>query len=144
MALAAPDPSSIWAIFGTEHGDALSSVLLHQVLGPLFPSAAGASGPTVFSSVIGIINVLTLVVGGLMFFYNVTVGMLQTAHEGEVLGTRWSSLWAPLRVLFAVGLLVPVPGLGGYNLAQAGVAFLVRGATSAASITWTAAADAVI
>lgn len=144
LAQAAPEPSSIWAAFGTEHGDALSSVLLHQIFGPLFPSASGASGPTVFSSVIGIMNVLTLVVGGLMFFYNVTVGVLQTAHEGEVLGKRWSSLWAPLRVLFAVGLLVPVPGLGGYNLAQAGVAFLVRGATSVATVTWTAAADAVI
>lgn len=136
--------SEVWAAFNTEHGDALSSVLLHQIFGPLFPSASGASGPTVFSSVVGVMNMLTLVVGGLMFFYNVTVGVLQTAHEGEVLGKRWSSLWAPLRVLFAVGLLVPVPGLGGYNLAQAGVAFLVRGATSAATITWTAAADAVI
>lgn len=136
--------SEVWASFNTEHGDALSSVLLHQVFGPLFPSASGASGPTVFSSVIGVMNVFTLVVGGLMFFYNVTVGVLQTAHEGEVLGKRWSSLWAPLRILFAVGLLVPIPGLGGYNLAQAGVAFLVRGATTAATITWTAAADAVI
>ena len=136
--------SKVWAAFSLEHGDALSSVLLHQIFGPLFPSAAGASGPTVFSSVIGFMNVLTLVVGGLMFFYNVTVGVLQTAHEGEVLGKRWSSLWAPLRVLFAVGLLVPVPGLGGYNLAQAGVAYLVRGATGAASLVWSAAADAVI
>ena len=144
LALATPDPSSIWTAFGTEHGDALSSVLLHEIFGPLVPSASGSSGATVFSTIIGVVNVLFLIVGGLMFFYNVTVGVLQTAHEGEVLGKRWSSLWAPLRVLFAVGLLVPVPGLGGYNIAQAGVAYLVRGATSAASIVWSAAADAVI
>lgn len=134
----------VWAAFSSGHGDAFSSVLLHEIFGPLFPSASGSSGATVFSAIIGALNVLFLVVGGLMFFYNVTVGVLQTAHEGEVLGKRWSSLWAPLRVLFAVGLLVPVPGLGGYNLAQAGVAYLVRGATSAASIVWSAAADAVI
>lgn len=134
----------VWVAFGSEHGDALSSVLLHEIFGPLFPSASGSSGATVFSTIIGVVNVLFLIVGGLMFFYNVTVGVLQTAHEGEVLGKHWSSLWAPLRVLFAVGLLVPVPGLGGYNLAQGGVAYLVRGATSAATMVWTTAAGAVI
>ena len=140
----APSPGDIASAFGSEHGDAFSSVLLHEIFGPLFPAADGSSGATVFSSIIGYVNVFVLAVGGLMFFYNVTVGVLQSAHEGQVLGQRWSSLWAPLRVIFAVGLLVPIPGLGGYNLGQAGVAYLVRGATSAASTIWVATADSVI
>lgn len=135
-----PSPSDYGDLFGTRTGDAYSSVLLNQIFGPLFPSAAlpegDAGARTVFSSIIGYFNVIILVVGGLMFFYNVTVGVLQSAHEGQVLGQRWSSLWAPLRVLFAVGLLVPVPNYGGYNLAQVGVAYVVKGSTNIASEIW--------
>jgi conjugal transfer/type IV secretion protein DotA/TraY len=135
-----PTPSDYGNLFGTRTGDAYSSVLLNELFGPLFPSAAlseGATGNrTVFSSIIGYFNVIILVVGGLMFFYNVTVGVLQSAHEGQVLGQRWSSLWAPIRVLFAVGLLVPVPNYGGYNIAQLGVAYVVKGSTNIASEIW--------
>lgn len=135
-----PTPSDYGDLFGTRTGDAYSSVLLNELFGPLFPSAALAEGATgnrtVFSSIIGYFNVIILVVGGLMFFYNVTVGVLQSAHEGQVLGQRWSSLWAPIRVLFAVGLLVPVPNYGGYNIAQLGVAYVVKGSTNIASEIW--------
>lgn len=144
-ALAAdPSAETIWSGFGTEFGDAYSSVILHEIFGPLFPSAAGGSGPTVFSTIIGYLNFTCVAVGGLLFFYNVTVGVLQSAHEGKILGERWSSLWAPLRIVFGVGLLIPLPGLGGYNLGQAGIAYIVRGATSTASLVWTAAAETVI
>lgn len=135
-----PSPSDYGDLFGSRTGDSYSSVLLNQMFGPLFPSAAlpegDAGSRTVFSSIIGYFNVIILVVGGLMFFYNVTVGVLQSAHEGQVLGQRWSSLWAPIRVLFAVGLLVPVPNYGGYNLAQVGVAYVVKGSTNIASEIW--------
>lgn len=130
--------------FGTTYGDEFSSVFLNQLFGPLFPAPGNEALPTVFSTIIGYFNVIMLVVGGILFFYNVTVGILQSAHEGSVLGQRWSSLWAPLRVVFAVGLMVPVPNLGGYNLAQAGVAYLVRGATQIASSVWVTSAGLII
>jgi conjugal transfer/type IV secretion protein DotA/TraY len=143
-----PTPSDYGDLFGTRTGDAYSSVLLNQMFGPLFPSAALPEGDagvrTVFSSIIGYFNVIILVVGGLMFFYNVTVGVLQSAHEGQVLGQRWSSLWAPLRVLFAVGLLVPVPNYGGYNLAQVGVAYVVKGSTNIASEIWKGSVNLIL
>ena len=131
-------------LFGTEHGDGFTSVFLNQIFGPIFPSVAGEGGPTVFSIIVGYFNVIILVIGGILFFYNATVGLLQSAHEGQVLGQRWSSLWAPLRILFAVGLLVPVPGLGGYNLVQGGVAYIVKGSTNIASAVWVTSADLVL
>lgn len=144
LAQTVPTAADTADFFGTPYGDEFSSVFLNQLFGPLFP-APGAEGiPTVFSSIIGYFNVIMLVVGGILFFYNVTVGILQSAHEGSVLGQRWSSLWAPLRVIFAVGLMVPVPNLGGYNLAQAGVGYLVRGATKIASSVWVTSAELII
>jgi conjugal transfer/type IV secretion protein DotA/TraY len=133
-----------YGLFGTAFGDPFTSVFLNQLFGPLFPSASGSVSQTVFSSVIGYFNIITIVVGGLLFFYNVTVGLVQSAHEGSILGRNWSSLWAPIRVIFAVGLMVPMPNLGGYNLAQSGVAFIVRGSTLMASTVWSASAELVI
>ncbi|MCW3782578.1 DotA/TraY family protein [Defluviimonas salinarum] len=141
---ATPTAEETASLFGSDFGDPFTSMFLNQIFGPLFQPAFGESHPTVFSSIIGYFNIIMLVVGGLMFFYNVTVGILQSAHEGQVLGSRWSSLWAPLRVIFAVGLLVPVPNLGGYNLSQAGVAYLVKGATNIASLVWTTSAEMII
>lgn len=144
MAQDLPTAADTAGLFGTEYGDTFSSVFLNQIFGPLFPTPGNEGLPTVFSSIIGYFNVIMLVIGGILFFYNVTVGILQSAHEGSVLGQRWSSLWAPLRVVFAVGLMVPVPNLGGYNLAQAGIAYMVRGATNIASSVWTTSATLIM
>jgi conjugal transfer/type IV secretion protein DotA/TraY len=144
MAQTTPTPIETANFFGTETGDAFSSVFLNQIFGPLFQSAGETRTATVFSSIIGYFNVIMLVVGGLMFFWNVTVGILQTAHEGSILGQRWSSLWAPLRVIFAVGMLVPLPDMGGYNLAQAGVAYIVKGSTMIASSVWSTSATMIM
>lgn len=147
MAAAQAFPGGIMGAFNTPTGDPYSSILLHQIFGPLFPVDTGGglrADPTIFSLLIGYFNIAVLLIGGLLFFWNVTVGLLQTAHEGQVLGQRWSSLWAPLRVVFAVGLLVPIPTYGGYNVAQAGVAYLVKGATNIASVVWSEAATLVL
>ncbi len=139
------DDAQAW--FESEHGDPLTAIYLNELFGPLFPPpdrAADAPTATVFSTVIGYFNVISLALGGLLFSWNAVAGLMQTAHEGELLGRRWSSLWAPPRIVLAVGLLFPLPELGGYNAAQAGVAYVVRGATLAASFMWSEATEALI
>ena len=138
------DSGTISGFFGRPFGDGYSSVLLHELFGPLFPSAAGPSGATVFSSIVGYFNVFVLGIGGLLFLYNVFAGVLQTAHEGKILGRRWSSLWAPLRVLLAAALLMPMPGMGGYNAIQGAAAWLVRGSTAMASEIWSFGATQIL
>ena len=123
-------------LFGTEYGDSNSAGLLNRIFGPLFPAGSGSVDSTMVSVLVGHLNVAVLAIGGLLFAWSLTAGVLQSAHEGEVLGRRWSSLWAPLRVVFAVALLIPVPGLGGYNSVQAGVAWIVKGSTMMASELW--------
>lgn len=131
-------------LFGSDIGDPFTSVFLNQLFGPLFPTGTGAETETVFSAIIGYFNVIVLVIGGGLFFWNITVGTLQSAHEGSVLGQRWSSLWAPIRTIFAIGLIIPVPNLGGYNIAQSSVAYVVRGSTMMASEVWSRSARLVI
>ncbi len=35
---------------------------------------------------------------------------VETAHSGRVMGERGNQIWAPIRLVFAIGLLVPVGG----------------------------------
>lgn len=126
-------------------GDHLTNLFMNQIFGPLFePPGGGPSQNPIFPLAIGIFNVICLVVGGMLFFYNVVAGVVQTAHEGEVLGRRWSSLWAPVRVLIAVAMLTPLPGYSGYNTIQVLVAYMVEGSTRAASVLWSEIAGAMI
>ncbi|MEW5425080.1 DotA/TraY family protein [Amorphus sp. 3PC139-8] len=137
------DDAAAW--FSSETGDPYSSVFLNQIFGPLFPSAdGGGAGRTFLSTIIGFFNVICLAVGGLLFFYNVLVGVLQSAHEGVILGQRWSTLWGPLRVILAVGMLVPLPGLSGYNVLQATIAIIVKGSTEGASFIWGEATELLL
>ena len=117
-------------------GDDATSALLHQIFGPLFSPAGSGDGATSFSLLIGLFNSLLLAIAGVAFLYNASVAVLQSAHEGVVLGRRWSSIWAPLRVIVAVAMLVPVPGLGGYNSIQAAIGWTIRGSTSVAGMVW--------
>ncbi len=136
---------SVFEFFASEFGDIRSAALFNQILGPLYPSAnGGRAGATPFSLLIGLVNLIFLAIGGWLFAYNLTAGLLQSAHEGAFLGRRWSSLWAPLRVLFAVALLIPAPGLGGYNVIQGGVAWLTKGATLMASELWSKGSEIVL
>ena len=139
-----PFAGGLDSYFTTETGDPYSAILLNQLFGPLFPAPGKPQTPTIMSGIAGAINVLILFAGAILFFYNVVAGTLQTAHEGVVLGRRWSSLWAPLRVLFAAALLFPVPGMGGYNTVQTGIAWLVKGSTVIASEVWILSARKIL
>ena len=136
--------SQLGGFFNTPHGDTYSSILLNQLFGPLFPTPGNERAATLFSRLIGVINIAMISVAGILLFYNTVVALLQTAHEGVVFGGRFSSLWVPLRILFAIALLLPVPGLGGYNLIQTSVAWLVRGPTVVASELWKFGAEELI
>ncbi|MCY3878877.1 MAG: DotA/TraY family protein [Rhodobacteraceae bacterium] len=137
-------PADISGHFATEFGDPLSAELFNRLFGPLFPTGSGGGAATAFSTLVGYVNLAVLSVGGLLLAYNIAAGLLQSAHEGEVLGRRWSSLWAPLRVLFAVALLMPMPNLGGYNGVQAGVAWIVKGSTMLASNLWSLGSGVIL
>lgn len=135
--------------FRLSEGDRLTSRLLADIFGcKLFPVADGRacldSDRPIFASIIGLFNVLCITLGGAMLAWNTGAGVAQTAHEGVVLGSRWSSLWAAPRVLLATAFLVPLPHMHGYNGIQTSIAWMVRGSTEAATILWANAADKIV
>ncbi len=69
---------------------------------------AGGAGTVVFELFFAFNAVILACVAALMF-YVISAGVVGTAHEGESLGKRYSTLWTPIRGAFAISLLMPLP-----------------------------------
>ena len=129
-------------------GDTLTNIFLGRIFGcKIFPGGVpdcAALDPPVFAAVIGLFNVFCMALGMALFSWNATVGTMQTAHEGKVFGSNWSSLWAPIRTIAAVAMFTPLPAVDNYNAVQVSVSWLVRGSTASASIVWARASTLVL
>lgn len=118
--------------------DSMPTKLIHMI-GPdmmagSIPNTAIGAAMTVFLSMLE-------AYGSFIMCSHVVIGMISTAHEGKVLGSRWHQVWAPIRVVTGVGSLVPVAG--GFCMAQL---LLIQGAvlsSDAASKIWTAYVETV-
>lgn len=122
-------------------GDPNSQKLLNSIFGPLFPVEGGA-GETIISTLIANFNLIFLALGMALLLYNILVGVAQTANDGQLFGKNASTLWAPIRTVVAIGLLIPMPT--GYNGVQHVVAYVTNVGTGAASFFWSETADAVV
>lgn len=138
-------PSGLYETFIAADGDNFTMLLLQQIFGSsIFAVTGDASNTsTLFGDIVGYFNAAVLVVGGVMFLNNLATGTLQSAHEGEVMGRNWSSLWAPLRSIMAIALLIPLPNYGGYNTAQVFTAFIVKNATTFATSVWSISVEKI-
>lgn len=126
--------------FFTGIGDPVSTYLLNTMFGSIF---AGSTTKTILSVIAGPINLVVVVLAALLIIYNFIWGAASTAHEGELMGRRTHSFWAPVRMALAAMLLIPLPVIGGYNTGQALVAWLVKGSTATATYIWQTAATAI-
>ena len=48
-------------------------------------------------SAISTFNGAVLIIGGILATYTLLAGTLGTAHDGEMLGKKFSSVWIPIR-----------------------------------------------
>ncbi len=110
-------------VFGAGWWDYLN---LHGQLGDGGSSALfgvytehGQAAATVIGAIFSVMNVLALAFLVMLFVYVMGVGVLGTAHEGQPLGKRYSTLWTPIRGALSVMLLVPLPWAQGLSFLQA-------------------------
>ncbi|HVY12690.1 MAG TPA: hypothetical protein VHB73_03905, partial [Alphaproteobacteria bacterium] len=77
-----------------------------------------------------------LIVGSIILLYHLLVMVTETAHQGVVGGKRANQIWAPIRLVIAIGLLVPLAG--GLNSAQYITLQIVQWGSNLASTVWAA------
>lgn len=98
-------------------------------------------------SALGFYSNAMLIFAAVILFYHLVSMVVMTAHEGVAMGKRANQVWAPIRLVFAIGLLVPV-GTGassncgasgsGLNAGQYIVIQMASWGSGMASQTWAA------
>lgn len=104
--------------------DPSASDVSMQWLGSIFGGMGlfSGSGGDPISGAIFILNNAIMIAGGVLFTYFLLVGVMNTAHEGSVLGKKWP-VWVVPRMATASALLLPV--VKGYAIIQVLVAWLL-------------------
>ena len=95
---------------------------------------------TLLGNVFLVFNSCVFVVGFTWAMYGIISGVVATAHEGEVLGKRMSSVWFPIRMILGISGMVPI--FGGFTLNQAVMMFLTTVGIGIANSIWVEAVNA--
>ena len=102
------------------------------------PFAKGTLGgtwlQTALISALAIYSDAILIIAALILFYHLTAMVVETAHHGEPMGKRASKIWAPIRLVVAIGLLLPIAG--GLNSGQFIVIKMAELGLGLASYVW--------
>lgn len=109
-------------------------------LGNMFGIVDGVlhgSGSQIMGAMFGVFNSAVLALGGIIIMYTLTVGTMNTAHEGQMLGQKFSSIWVPLRSTLGMALLIPKAS--GYCAIQIFVMWVTVQGVGAADKLWNAA-----
>ena len=123
LSLFIADPAMAAEVFQAASGDTSSA----QLIDPL-------SGSGKIAGLFGNFNAAVLFLGGILTAYGLLTGIAQTAHDGEMLGRRFSSLWVPIRVSLGIAAIVPVGS--GYCVAQQVIIYVAQSGVAAASGIW--------
>jgi len=97
------------------------------------------TGSQILGTLFGIYNGAILVLAGIIFLYTFLVSTINTAHQGEVMGKDWSSIWIPLRSVAGIALLIPKAS--GYSFIQIFMIWVAVQGVGAADSVWNSALD---
>ncbi len=106
-------------------------------LGNIFGSVDGVlhgTGSQIMGTMLAVFNSAVLALGGIVIMYIIIVSTMNTAHEGEMLGHKWSSIWVPIRTV--IGLALLIPKTSGYCLMQIFVMWVVVQGVGVADKIW--------
>jgi conjugal transfer/type IV secretion protein DotA/TraY len=113
-----------------------SVIFLSYVFGAVNGVLHG-SGSQIMGAMFAKFNSAILVLGGLVVMYTTMMSILNTAHEGEIMGRKFHSFFVPFRT--ALGILLIAPTATGYSWIQVFVIWVVLQGISAANMVWGAA-----
>ncbi|WP_331353035.1 DotA/TraY family protein [Cellvibrio sp. UBA7671] len=116
---------------------------LRYIFGSVVDVINGGTGPSSPDSIIGalseVLNAGMLIFTGLIIGYTFLTGILNSAHEGNPLGKAYSTMWIPLRMVFALALVLPFAG--GYSSMQIGVIWVAGHGIGLANSGWNKTLD---
>lgn len=120
----------------------LSMRALKDIIGDWTNPGSASSVTPLLQGAMMTFNTGVLVFATAIFAYAAIVGTLQSAHDGQLLGKQWSTVWVPIR--FTAGIAMLIPTASGLCMAQMGMLWVLsNGIGLASSITADAASSYV-
>ncbi len=104
-------------------------------VGPI-PQVIGEENPWIvpLGNAFGVFNASLMALAAAMVSWQTVAGMVATAQEGQVLGQRWHTMWAPVRVTAGIATLVPFSS--GFAAIQIAVLQVVVWGSALANQVW--------
>ncbi|MEZ0262971.1 MAG: DotA/TraY family protein [Alphaproteobacteria bacterium] len=102
----------------------------------------GGSFQNGITALFQVYNTAVTVVAAIMIFWIIVSIVVDTAKTGTIGGGRHNMVWAPIRIVFALGLMIPL-GTVGYSSGQYCVMKLAEWGSNLGSNGWNAYATAV-
>lgn len=123
----------------------LSVEYLREVFGSIIgfihsgANVQGGQTTDVLGAMMKIFNSAVLFLGMIFVGYTTVKGTIDSAHDGEVLGKKMSSIWVPLRTVGGTALLLPLGS--GYSLIQIFILWLALQGVGIGDGIWKAAIE---
>ncbi|MFZ3120183.1 MAG: DotA/TraY family protein [Variovorax sp.] len=116
----------------------MSTQAFTALLGTFFtnPFSAVGSATTLLGSMFLVFNTFILVAGTIWATYGIGIAIVQTAHEGQLMGKKLSQVWLPIRMVTGIASLIPA--FGGFSLSQAVLVFATTVGIGAANLGYDA------
>ncbi|UWR57085.1 DotA/TraY family protein [Phaeobacter inhibens] len=145
---------AIYAFLGTAHASSgffttpadhvqtdVVLIFLEQVFGPnldFFGAASQPLGTPVYAglhAVLALYSTATMVIAVIIVVYFIMTVVGEAAQSGTPFGKRFDTLWAPIRLVVALGLLVPLAS--GLNSAQYITLWMAKMGSGLGTVVWT-------
>jgi conjugal transfer/type IV secretion protein DotA/TraY len=113
-----------------------------KMIGTFFGTDSGIikGSSSVMGALMNIFNGAVLSLASIFAFYTIVSAVVQTAHDGEVLGKRYSSLWVPIRSAAGIAAIVPA---GGFSAVQMLVLWVAAQGVGLSNQLWVAGVDSL-
>lgn len=128
----------------------LAHIFLSQVFGAdlkMFGSGGGIPGTTgnplhtAMRAMLSLYSMATMVIAVIIVLYYILTVIGEAAKTGTPFGQRFNSLWAPIRLVIALGLLVPLGS--GLNSAQYITLWMAKMGSGLGTQVWLRTADVI-
>jgi conjugal transfer/type IV secretion protein DotA/TraY len=97
-------------------------------------------------ALLGVYNSALLLFAIFIFLYHIVAVVYETTQSGTPFGQRFDKLWAPLRLVFALGILIPLasgPVASGLNAGQYMLLYIAKYGSGLATNSWIAFNNAI-
>jgi conjugal transfer/type IV secretion protein DotA/TraY len=139
-AWAQPAPGDLASLTNATPAGDWSIKLWRYLFGSFADSPFSPGGPdTLMGNMFVVFNTAVFVVGFAWAMYGIVGGIVATAHEGEVLGKRLSTVWFPIRMI--MGIVGMIPMFGGFTMYQAIMMMLTTVGIGIGNSLWTAGVE---